>query len=69
MSIEKGLAQSKDSLQMMYLRDYEYSIAEILLIEDNVTLAMELQKNLKELGFEKIYLSKTGAEGIKNSQT
>ena len=65
LSIEKGLAQSKDSFQMMYLRDYEYVKKEIIVIENNATLAMELQKILKEIGFQKIYLSKTGEEGIK----
>ena len=65
MSIEKGLAQSKDSLQIMYLRDYEYIITEVLVIENNTTLAIELQKNLRKLGFQEIYLSETGTEGIK----
>lgn len=65
MSIEIGLAQSNDSFQMMYLRDYEYIKTEILVIEDNTTLAMDLQKILKKIGFQKIYLSKTGEEGIK----
>jgi response regulator of citrate/malate metabolism len=65
MSIEKGLAQSNDSFQMMYLRDYEYTETEILVIENNPTLAMEIQKILKKIGFQKIYLSKNGEEGIK----
>jgi len=50
---------------MMYLRDYESTKTEILVIENNTTLAMELQNILRKIGFKKIYLSKTGEEGIK----
>lgn len=62
--IEKKLIESKDLLQIQYLKDYNYSKNEVLIIQSNRIIASTLQKYLTKLGFEKIYLCTSASDGL-----
>jgi len=63
LDIETKLIESRDNLQIQYLQDYAYSKNEIIII-DNTSLVLTLQKYLVKLGFQNIYLCKTPKEGL-----
>ncbi len=63
LDIETKLIESRDNLQIQYLQDYTYSKNEIIVI-DNTSLVLTLQKYLVKLGFQNIYLCKTPKEGL-----